>query len=74
MKKYEYKVTKHSSNDFEHIGFFCTERGECDLEQVPSDQISVLEKILNENGEQGWELVQFSFGNDGVIAFWKKEI
>lgn len=73
MKKYEYRITKHPSEEFRHIGFFCNEQGECNLEQVPGAQISILEKILNGQGEQGWELVQTSFGRDGIIAFWKRE-
>ncbi|MFC1495611.1 hypothetical protein ACFL6W_10045 [Thermodesulfobacteriota bacterium] len=74
MKNFEYRITKHPSNNFKKVGFFCTDQGECNLDQLPSDQLSVLENILNENGVQGWELVQLSFGSDGVVAFWKKEI
>jgi hypothetical protein len=32
------------------------------------------ESLLNERDEQGWELIQLLFGNDGIVAFWKKEI
>ena len=74
MKKFEYRITKHPSNSFEQVGFFCTDQGECNIDQLPSDQLSVLEKILNEKGVLGWDLIQISFGSDGVIAFWKKEI
>lgn len=74
MKKFEYRITKHPSKDFEQVGYFCTDQGECSLDQLPADQLSVLGKILNEGGSEGWELVQISFGSDGVIAFWKKEI
>jgi len=74
MKKFEYRITKHPADKFKHIGFFCTDQGECNLEQLPEDQISVLDGILNEYGAQGWELVQLNFGSNGVIAFWKKEI
>jgi len=38
------------------------------------DQTTTLVKILNERGEQGWELVQVSFGKDGVMAFWKRKV
>ena len=74
MKKFEYRITKHPSAEFEQVGIFCTDQGECNVDQLPSDQLSVLEKILNEKGGLGWDLVQISFGKDGVIAFWKKEI
>ena len=74
MRKFEYKITKHPAENFKNIGFFCTDHGDCTLEQVPTDQLSVLGALLNEKGAQGWGLVQLSFGSDGVIAFWKKEI
>jgi len=74
MIKFEYRITKHPADNFKHVGFFCNDQGECNLEQLPEDQLSVLGDILNEYGAQGWELVQLNFGSDGVIAFWKKEI
>lgn len=74
MKKFEYKITKHPSDNFKHVGFFCTDQGECSLEQLPENQLSDLVDILNENGGQGWEFVQLNFGRDGVIVFWKKEM
>jgi hypothetical protein len=74
MKKFEYKITKYPADNFKHIGFFCTDQGDCKLGQLPEDQFSVLTSILNDEGVRGWEFVQMNFGSDGVIAFWKKEI
>ncbi len=74
MKKFEYRITTHPADMFKHIGFFCTDQGECSLEQVPADQLSVLGSILNEKGSMGWELVQLNFGKEGLMAFWKREI
>ena len=74
MKKFEYRITKHPADEFKHVGFFCTDQGDCTLENVPADQLTVLGDILNENGTRGYELVQLNFGKNGVIAFWKKEI
>ena len=74
MKKFEYRITKHPADNFKHIGIFCTDHGECNVEQVPADQLSALGGVLNENGAKGWELVQLSFGSDGVVAFWKREM
>jgi hypothetical protein len=36
-------------------------------------QTEVLQSLLNGEGENGWELVQVSFGRNGILAFWKKE-
>jgi len=74
MKKFEYRITKHPADEFKYVGIFCTDQGDCSLQQLPEDQLSVLDGILNKNGAQGWELVQMNFGSDGVLAFWKKEI
>ena len=69
---FEYKITKHPSSEISNIVYFCTERGECKVDQVPTGQLKKLEEILNREGAEGWELVQLSFGEDGVVAFWKK--
>lgn len=73
MKKFSYKITKHPAETFNELVYFCTEAGECGLDQVPHDQTRLLQDILNREGEAGWELVQVSFGRNGIIVFWKKE-
>lgn len=72
MNTFEYKITKHPSEEFKKLIYFCTDEGECKIDQVPADQLSVMEEILNDQGSQGWELIQLSFGEDGVVAFWKR--
>ena len=74
MEKFEYKITKHPAAEFTHLVYFCTDEGQCNVDQVPLNQTEVLKNILNEQGAQGWELVQVFFGKDGVIAFWKRLI
>jgi hypothetical protein len=72
MARFEYQITAHVSDAFEKVGYFCTEEGECSLSEVPKDQVQMLMGILNEQGRQGWELVQLSFGRGGILAFWKR--
>jgi hypothetical protein len=74
MKKFEYEITKYPADDFTQLVYFCTNEGECDFDQLPSNQTEVLENILNERGVLSWELVQVFFGKDGVVAFWKRAI
>jgi hypothetical protein len=74
MKKFEYEITQHPAADFMQVTYFCTETGECSLNDVPRDQAQVLSGILNERGKAGWELVQVTFGRDGAMAFWKRKI
>jgi hypothetical protein len=74
MKGFEYEITKHPAEAFKQIIYFCTETGQCSLDEIPGDQTEILANILNEKGEQGWELVQISFGKEGLMAFWKHKI
>jgi hypothetical protein len=73
MKKFRYDITIHPVETFKKVAFFCTQEGECTLEELPSDQVSVLEDLLNERGAEGWELVDMAFGKDGLLAIWKSE-
>ena len=74
MRKFEYEITKHPASEFKHLVYFCSDNGECNIDQLPADQLTIMKDILNDRGSQGWELVQVSFGEDGLIAFWKKEV
>ena len=74
MKRFEYNITKHPAESFTELVYYCTEKGECTLDQIPKDQPEVLQSILNYEGENGWELVQVFFGQNGILAFWKKEM
>ncbi len=72
MDLYEYRVTRHPAESFREIVYFCSREGSCDLEVISSDQVQKMETILNEGGRKGWELVQATFGKDGVLVFWKR--
>jgi len=74
MKRFEYEITRHPADRFNQVVYFCSEAGECSLNEVPGDQIEILGDIMNERGIQGWDLVQIFFGKDGVMAFWKREL
>ena len=74
MKGFQYKITRHPAETFSELVYYCTEGAECSLEQIPHEQTETLQNILNTEGKAGWELVQVSFGSNGIIAFWKKEL
>jgi hypothetical protein len=73
MKAFKYEITKHPADRFIQLAYFCNEKGECSHDQLPLDQMAVLNDILNDRGSQGWELVQIFFNEGGMLAFWKKE-
>lgn len=74
MTRYEYKVTRRSADEFSEVIYFCTSEGTCGSERVPGDQIEKLTEILNEEGRNGWDLLQMAFGKNGILMFWKKAI
>ena len=73
MKRFEYEISKHSSEKLAELVYFCSDQGDCSLNRIPADQTEILNQVLNERGGQGWELVQLVFGKEGVVAFWKRE-
>lgn len=74
MSRFEYQITRHPAETFNEVVFYCNESGECGLEAIPPEQIEILQKILNEKGWHGWELVQIAFGANGLLAFWKRPL
>jgi hypothetical protein len=74
MKCFEYKITKHSADTFDKIIYFCSKSGQCSIDEVSKDQTRILTDILNTQGRDGWELVQISFGKDGMMFYWKRRI
>ena len=61
MERFEYKITKHSSETFDKIIYFCSESGQCGINEVSKDQTRILTDILNTQGSKGWSLVQIFF-------------
>lgn len=74
MTHFEYDITQHSADTFDNIIYFCSESGQCSIDEVSKDETRVLKDILNRRGRDGWELVQISYGKDGMMAFWKRPI
>jgi hypothetical protein len=73
MKRYRYEITRYPSEEFTTLVYSCTGEGTCSLNQVPPVQVELLEGMLNDRGDEGWQLLQLIFRNDGIIAFWKQE-
>jgi hypothetical protein len=70
---FEYNIIKIPAQAFENLSFFCSDKGDCALEDVPVDQTRLLTDILNEKGAEGWELVQLFFQEKGVVTVWKRQ-
>ena len=74
MKRFEYEITQHLADTFDKIVYFCSKSGQCSIDEVSKYQTKILTNILNNRGKEGWELVQVSFGKDGVMAYWNRRI
>jgi hypothetical protein len=74
MTIYEYEITKHPAETFRNVIYFCSEAGQCSMDEVTKDDTRTLTTILNNHGKEGWELIQVSFGKDGIMAFWKRAL
>ena len=72
MNQFEYEITAYSAEDFKEVVYFCSPDGQCNFERLPADQIRKLQNVLSERGMKGWELIQASFGKDGILAFWNR--
>ena len=72
-KQFVYEIQKYPAEQFVRLAYFCTEGGECGLDELPSEQMGAFADLLNERGAAGWELVQTFFRTDGVVTLWKKE-
>jgi len=73
MSRYQYEISRHPLGRENKMRIFCSEKGECSVEEVgTSDSQRVLD-ALNERGQEGWELVQILFGRDGFVCFWKRQ-
>jgi hypothetical protein len=73
-RKFEYDLSVHPEETFKELVYFCGPTKQCSAERIPADQLQILSGILNERGQDGWELVQLSFGDNGVVAIWKREL
>ena len=74
MKRFEYDLTLHSQENFPKLVYFCNGAGQCQAEEVPANQLQALSGLLNEKGDQGWDLVQLSISDRGAVAVWKREV
>lgn len=84
MDRWNYRITVHASADVlawlsEPVEqppptIFCDDEGACYFDAGPNPLTEAIERLLNEMGEQGWELVQLAFRPGQMIGFWKQPL
>jgi len=83
MGNWQYRITVHTPADVLDLlpepveqvppTIFCDDQGACYFDAGPNPFTRAIEQLLNQVGEQGWELVQVTFRSDQMICFWKRE-
>ncbi|MGD1995507.1 MAG: hypothetical protein PVH62_01920 [Anaerolineae bacterium] len=51
---------------------YCDDEGACYFDAGPNPFTQAIEQLLDEVGEEGWELVQVLFRPQQMICFWKR--
>lgn len=52
---------------------FCDTEGGCYFDEAPDPVESTIRDILNERGQDGWELVQVIFREKEMLSIWRKQ-
>ena len=84
MTKWRYHITTNDSKDILALlqdpvsevppMIYCDDEGACYFDQGPNPFTQAIEQLLDETGEEGWELVQVFFRPGQVIGFWKQPL
>jgi hypothetical protein len=88
MDRWEYQITAHPVEEVlkvrEELGhppdpegprvIYCDTEGSCFFDEAPNPYVEAIVHILNERGEQGWELVQIAFREADFICIWRREL
>ena len=80
MKKWEYRITRYHLKDLvreeesSRTAFHCDPRGQCSLHDLSRDAGDRVLDALNEEGQDGWELVQWGTHQDELMCLWKRAL
>ncbi len=82
MQRWRYRVTTHSADDILALlpqpagevpaAIFCDSDGACYFDAGPNPLTQAIEALLNQGGDEGWELLQVSFRPQQMVCFWKQ--
>ena len=77
MARWTYKATKHNLTEklaeFKRI-IECDTSGRCLVHDVSDEGLEVIKSVLDEQGEEGWEMVQCNYHEGELLCVWKKEL
>ena len=87
MHKWTYDISRHHLEDIltamEKQGFaesdvgsrvlFCDSEGGCFFDDAPDPIEDAIKGIMNNRGQDGWELVQVIFREKEMLCFWRRQ-
>ena len=84
MTRWHYRITTHTASDIlkqasgleqaEDVPptIFCDDQGACYFDAAPNPLTDAIQALLDQVGQEGWELVQIAFRPQEMVAFWKQ--
>jgi hypothetical protein len=82
MNRWHYRITTHTAADVldalavpvEHVPprIFCDDEGACYFDAGPNPFTRAIEGLMDQVGDEGWELVQVILRSEQMICFWKQ--
>ncbi|OGP85641.1 MAG: hypothetical protein A2Z08_04910 [Deltaproteobacteria bacterium RBG_16_54_11] len=76
MARWRYKTSTHNLpamvSESERV-IQCDDKGHCLVHDLPEKNLAALEKILNAEGDKGWELIQCHYHVGELLCLWKRE-
>lgn len=75
MARWSYKTSIHNLADIPSEPkrvIQCDDKGHCLVHDLPEKNLGAIEKILNAEGNQGWELVQCHYHATELLCLWKR--
>ena len=82
MNRWRYRITTHTAADVldalavpvEHVPprIFCDDEGACYFDAGPNPVTRAIEGLMDQVGDEGWELVQVTLRSEQMICFWKQ--
>jgi hypothetical protein len=78
MIRWEYRITRYHFKDFlreeeiSNSAIYCDQKGQCFLHDTAEETAEMIRQALNEEGKNGWELVQFGYHQDEMMCVWKR--
>lgn len=84
MSVWRYNVTVHTAEEIlEHLSraveevpptIYCSDGGACYFDEGPNPFTEAIQRVLTQQGQEGWELVQVVFRAEQMICFWKQPV